>query len=136
MGKNDKDKKSSGTSTVAKGVTLAAMVAALGVSLGTEVKSVYAQGDDSSGVSRIRLADSKEMKLQTGNTLEVKHVVSHSGTILEIRGDQVTINEGSRVSTYTVRAMCCDSVELLKNKYRVGGSITGQLIDGKLVIEK
>lgn len=136
MGRNDQDKKSSGPATVAKGVTLAAMVAALGVSLGTEVKSVHAQGGDSSGVSRIRLADSKEFKIKTGGTREEKQLVMRTGTIMEIRGDQVTINEGSRVSTYTVRATSSDAAELLKNKYRVGGSISGQLIDGKLVIEK
>jgi hypothetical protein len=44
MKTNYKDKKIFEPVTVAKGTTLAAMVAALGISLGTEVKNVYAQG--------------------------------------------------------------------------------------------
>jgi len=72
MKKEDKGKKNFNLKTVGKGTTLAAMVAALGISLGTEIKNVYAQGNDLNSSSKLKLEGSLALKLETGGSQEIK----------------------------------------------------------------
>jgi uncharacterized protein HemX len=53
MKKETKDKKSTKTSWVGKTATMAAVVAALGISLGVNVQKVYAYKDGEDGVNRV-----------------------------------------------------------------------------------
>ena len=140
MKTDEKDKKNFDLKTAAKGATLAAMVAALGISLGTEVKNVYAQGNDLNSGSKLKLEGSLALKVETGDSQELKHKLelnqSISGTIMKINGNQVTIQDrNNNLLNFPVRLNSGgDAVEYLSSKYHVGGSISGQIVNGQLVL--
>jgi hypothetical protein len=138
MKKEDKGKKNFNLKTVGKGTTLAAMVAALGISLGTEIKNVYAQGNDLNSSSKLKLEGSLALKLETGGSQEIKltnQIIS--GRIVSISGNQVTIVDTlNKKSTYSVSLSSGGNVsEYLSSHYQVGGSISGKIVNGKLVLQ-
>ena len=106
MKTKDKDKKNFDPKTAAKGATLAAMVAALGISLGTEVKSVYAQGNDLNSNSKLKMEGALAIKGEIGDTQEwkvdgsqqVKLTQSASGKIVSISGNRVTLLDANNKS--------------------------------------
>lgn len=138
MKTDDKDKKFFNPATAAKGMTLAAMVAALGISVGTEVKNVYAQGNEFNGRSNILVADTIEHKgTYAGSAQEIKltnQIVS--GKIVSINGNQVTILDGNnkRWSWGVSLQSGGNSSEYLNKQYQVGDMISGQIVNGRLLL--
>jgi hypothetical protein len=145
MKKDNKDKKSVGPKSVAKGATLAAMVAALGISLGTEVKNVYAQGNDLNSGSKLKLDGSLALKIDTGDTQEwkvdgsqqIKLTQSTSGKIVSISGNRVTILDANNKSFSWGVSLSSggDAHEYLSSHYHVGDMISGKIVNGQLVIQ-
>jgi hypothetical protein len=144
MKTEDKDKKNFDPKTVAKGATLAAMVAALGISLGTEVKHVYAQGNELNNTSRLKLEGSLALKVDTGGsqeikidgTQQVKLTQSVSGKIVNINGNRVTIlDTNNKSNSYGVTLKSGgDASGYLSSHYHVGDMISGQIVNGQLVL--
>jgi hypothetical protein len=139
MGFDDKDKKKFDPKTVAKGATLAAMVAALGISLGTEVKSVYAQGHDLNDTSKLKLEGALALKIDTGGSQEIKVEDTHeikltnptSGKILSMSGNRITILD--RNNKEWSWGMSSSNFEYLTTHNHVGDTISFQVVNGQLV---
>lgn len=140
----DNNKKNFDPKTVARGATLAAMVAALGISLGTEVKNVYAQGNDLKSVSKLKLDGSLALKLDTGDTQEwkvdgsqqIKFTQSASGKIVSISGNRVTILDANNKSFSWGVSLSSggNASEYLSSHYHVGDMISGKIVNGQLVL--
>ena len=88
MKKETKDKKSTKTGWIEKTATMAAIVAALGISLGVNVQKVYAYKDGEDGVNRV--IEDKNMTGQQGK------IQSHQGKIesqqSKIKAQQMKLN--------------------------------------------
>ena len=116
---------------------MAAMVAALGISLGTEVKCAEAQEKGISREPKIQLKKSGTPTIEVGDAKEFKsRDPQHGGTILKIKGNRVTVKEGDQVKTYSVRVKSGDAADFLKSNYRVGDAISGEFEDGQLLLLK
>jgi hypothetical protein len=140
MKKDNKDNKSMGPKSVVKGATLAAMVAALGISLGTEVKNVYAQGNEFKEGSNILMAGTLQDKhTQVGGSQEAKveYTGSISGKIVSISGNRVNfLDSNNKAYEFYVHLRSGgDASSYLGSHYHVGGTISGKIENGQLVIE-
>jgi hypothetical protein len=145
MKTEDKDKKNFDPKTVAKGATLAAMVAALGISLGTEVKNVYAQGNDLNSNSKLKMEGALAIKGEIGDTQEwkvdgsqqVKLTQSASGKIVSISGNRVTLLDANNKSFSWGVSLSSggNASDYLSSHYHVGDMISGKIVNGQLVIQ-
>jgi len=142
---DEKDNKNFDLKTAAKGATLAAMVAALGISLGTEVKNVYAQGNEFNSGSKLNLEGSLAIKGETGETQFLKHesteqgkiITSASGKIVSISGNRVTILDANNKSFSWGVSLSSggNASDYLSSHYHVGDMISGKIVNGQLVIQ-
>lgn len=137
MAKSSKNEKPNPPAGVAKGMTMAAMVAALGISLGTEVKCAEVQEKGISREPKTQVKKSSTPTIEIGKAKEFKsRDLQHGGTILKIRGNRVTVKEGDQVKTYSVKVKSGDAAGFLKSNYRVGDAISGELVEGQLLLSK
>ncbi|MBA3030140.1 MAG: hypothetical protein FP816_15210 [Desulfobacteraceae bacterium] len=130
-----KDQKNVRPKSVAKGVTMAAMVAALGISLGTEVKCVYAQGNELAGGSKINLEGALAFKVETEGAREIKNTSvlnqSISGTVTKINGNLVTIKDKNN-KLWTLPVSSSNGTDAV-DMFRVGDVISGKIVNGQVV---